>query len=196
MTHSSITALRRANPHRLANDAHAIGWLANRSSRSERRLVARGGFEPPKPLGRQIYSLLRLTASLPRRFAFPAFVAEKTSKLRRGTLGAPSCYGCSSRKIVWIFAVATSPAELPEIPCRARSYPPPRFALRRTGGAGEGIRTPDRLITNQLLYRTELRQPRQKSICSTCRATAASAPPARNAATEKTLAITSMYSAV
>ena len=35
--------------------------------RSERRLVARGGFEPPKPLGRQIYSLLRLTASLPRR---------------------------------------------------------------------------------------------------------------------------------
>ena len=46
-------------------------------------------------------------------------------------------------------------------------------ALRRTGGAGEGIRTPDRLITNQLLYRTELRQPRQKIICSTCRATGA-----------------------
>jgi hypothetical protein len=41
-------------------------------------------------------------------------------------------------------------------------------------GAGEGIRTPDRLITNQLLYRTELRQPRQKSICSTGRATLAS----------------------
>src|SRR5206468_1250259 len=32
----------------------------------ERRL-AREGFEPSKPLGRQIYSLLRLTASLPRR---------------------------------------------------------------------------------------------------------------------------------
>jgi hypothetical protein len=29
-------------------------------------LVAREGFEPSKPLGRQIYSLLRLTASLPR----------------------------------------------------------------------------------------------------------------------------------
>ena len=28
-----------------------------------------------------------------------------------------------------------------------------------THGAGEGIRTPDPLITNQLLYRTELRQP-------------------------------------
>ena len=30
-------------------------------------LVAREGFEPSKPLGRQIYSLLRLTASLPRQ---------------------------------------------------------------------------------------------------------------------------------
>src|SRR5262249_25991490 len=34
---------------------------------SERRLVAREGLEPSKPLGRQIYILLRLTASLPRR---------------------------------------------------------------------------------------------------------------------------------
>ena len=47
-------------------------WLANRSSEAaragdERRLVAREGFEPSKPLGRQIYSLLRLTASLPRQ---------------------------------------------------------------------------------------------------------------------------------
>ena len=31
------------------------------------KLVARGGFEPPKPLGRQIYSLLRLTAPQPRQ---------------------------------------------------------------------------------------------------------------------------------
>ena len=31
-------------------------------------------------------------------------------------------------------------------------------------GAGEGIRTPDPLITNQLLYRTELRQPNKFSI--------------------------------
>src|SRR5688572_22421250 len=45
-------------------------WLANRSSLDdpcERRLVAREGLEPSKPLGRQIYSLLRLTASLPRQ---------------------------------------------------------------------------------------------------------------------------------
>ena len=33
-------------------------------------------------------------------------------------------------------------------------------------GAGEGIRTPDRLITNQLLYRTELRQPDKGGECS------------------------------
>jgi hypothetical protein len=32
-------------------------------------VVARGGFEPPKPLGRQIYSLLRLTAPQPRQLS-------------------------------------------------------------------------------------------------------------------------------
>src|SRR5687768_15676885 len=58
---------------------------------------------------------------------------------------------------------ANVPEESAETLIRARCY-----------GAGEGIRTPDRLITNQLLYRTELRQPRQKSICSTGRATYAS----------------------
>ena len=36
------------------------------------KLVARGGFEPPKPLGRQIYSLLRLTAPQPRRIPRPS----------------------------------------------------------------------------------------------------------------------------
>ena len=49
------------------------------------------------------------------------------------------------------------------------------FRLPATGssvdGAGEGIRTPDLLITNQLLYRPELRQPRQKVNFSTSRAT-------------------------
>ena len=51
-------------------------WLASRNrlgvprqrhASVRRRLVAREGLEPSKPLGRQIYSLLRLTASLPRR---------------------------------------------------------------------------------------------------------------------------------
>ena len=44
-----------------------LARAADRARNGGRRLVARGGFEPPKPLGRQIYSLLRLTASLPRR---------------------------------------------------------------------------------------------------------------------------------
>ena len=35
----------------------------------ERGGMAREGLEPSKPLGRQIYSLLRLTASLPRQLS-------------------------------------------------------------------------------------------------------------------------------
>jgi hypothetical protein len=41
--------------------------VAHSRCSGERRLVAREGLEPSKPLGRQIYSLLRLTASLPRQ---------------------------------------------------------------------------------------------------------------------------------
>ena len=94
----------------------------------ERRLGAREGLEPSKPLGRQIYSLLRLTASLPRQLAV---VVEN------------ECFG---------------------------SYLRP---AKSVDGAGEGIRTPDLLITNQLLYQTELRQPKQKGNYSTSRASGA-----------------------
>ncbi len=61
---------------------------------AERGLMARGGFEPPKPLGRQIYSLLRLTAPQPRRLMIgraPACVwiravgIDKTRENRRVT---------------------------------------------------------------------------------------------------------------
>jgi hypothetical protein len=60
------SALRRGKP---ASSCTPLACPAEARSRvaSERRLVARGGFEPPKPLGRQIYSLLRLTAPQPRR---------------------------------------------------------------------------------------------------------------------------------
>ena len=91
-------------------------------------MVAREGLEPSKPLGRQIYSLLRLTASLPRQLAV---VLENE-----------------------MFRLYLRPA-------------------RFVDGAGEGIRTPDLLITNQLLYQTELRQPRQKVNFSTSCATPA-----------------------
>ena len=73
-------------------------------------MVAREGLEPSKPLGRQIYSLLRLTASLPRQLCVLSVDFERSPQKRLGD------------------------------------------------GAGEGIRTPDLLITNQLLYRPELRQ--------------------------------------
>ena len=86
--------------------------------------MAREGLEPSKPLGRQIYSLLRLTASLPRQLAV---VLEN------------ECFGFTCDRCF-------------------------------VDGAGEGIRTPDLLITNQLLYQTELRQPRQKVNFSTSRA--------------------------
>src|SRR5688572_33268409 len=46
--------------------------LAEARPKGERRRMAREGFEPSKPLGRQIYSLLRLTASLPRRISTPS----------------------------------------------------------------------------------------------------------------------------
>ena len=70
--------LTLGNPAELALTRDQRGWFANRRSSScatsgprlcERRLVAREGLEPSKPLGRQIYSLLRLTASLPRQLA-------------------------------------------------------------------------------------------------------------------------------
>ena len=86
--------------------------------------MARGGFEPPKALGRQIYSLLRLTAPQPRH----------ANRLASTGAGHPA-------------AGALRP------PARSRAL-----------GAGEGIRTPDRLITNQLLYQTELRQPDKTAV--------------------------------
>ena len=62
---------------------------------------------------------------------------------------------------------ATSPSSLSVWnPC-FRRVPCKRSRL----GAGEGIRTPDLLITNQLLYRPELRQPKQKWNYSTSYAT-------------------------
>ena len=100
--HSLALALRRASPPRsFRSDApacrrscsrpagirHGLPTEARPRVRRERRVVAREGLEPSKPLGRQIYSLLRLTASLPRQllcFWKPCF--------RRATCGpdAPS----------------------------------------------------------------------------------------------------------
>jgi hypothetical protein len=127
-------------PLRFAPRGTTFAWLASRNSRPavrrERRLVARGGFEPPKPLGRQIYSLLRLTAPQPRQ------LSSSAARAGRHALSLHE----SGRSFVVLgkrcFLVLT--LQKPET---------------AQTGAGGGIRTPDRLITNQLLYQTELRQP-------------------------------------
>ena len=68
-------------------------------------LVARGGFEPPKPLGRQIYSLLRLTASLPRRYRARVARATQASETAWHATGA----AMSFRETVWIYAGSRLP---------------------------------------------------------------------------------------
>src|SRR5262249_6521431 len=60
---AGLPSRSRPRDHPLACRAEAARAIAP----ARRRLVAREGLEPSKPLGRQIYSLLRLTASLPRQ---------------------------------------------------------------------------------------------------------------------------------
>ena len=61
----------------------------------EQNLVARGGFEPPKPLGRQIYSLLHLTALQPRRSRFTP------RPIQSGTEAAPGHLRVGSVVLKW-----------------------------------------------------------------------------------------------
>ena len=142
-----------ADPHRssfhLSRPARQPGPASSYESPSPdssggRRLVARGGFEPPKPLGRQIYSLLRLTAPQPRRLQAVRAPQKRLDRLTPGDR-PPTTKRCSE------FELEQLVYRLDGNDLCAR-----RFAV---SGAGEGIRTPDLLITNQLLYRTELRQP-------------------------------------
>ena len=62
--------------------------LSALACRAKAEGLARGGFEPPKPLGRQIYSLVRLTASLPRRLS-SSLRSPKNAQAPRGILRAP-----------------------------------------------------------------------------------------------------------
>ena len=117
--HSLCSAQHRAgspSPEtRAARSRACLDEAAPRDRPARRRLVAREGLEPSKPLGRQIYSLLRLTASLPRQLS---------------------------------------------VCLETRCFP----ESDQFSGAGEGIRTPDLLITNQLLYRPELRQHKSRTL--------------------------------
>ena len=62
-----------------------------RRASAERRLVAREGLEPSKAQGRQIYSLLRLTASLPRRYRVLTFQRTPTAALTAENLPSILC---------------------------------------------------------------------------------------------------------
>ena len=93
------------------------------------RLVARGGFEPPKPLGRQIYSLLRLTAPQPRRLYLSArSPTEPITPIPAHLLGGPTaaerCINCCLEQIVSRLDGAGADYVL---------------TLRPNVGAGEGI---------------------------------------------------------
>jgi hypothetical protein len=81
------------------------GWPAIRRSlveSGERRMVAREGLEPSKPLGRQIYSLLRLTASLPRQSC--VCVGNRVS-------GQPNRTGCTLGRWSWRRDLNPRPAD-------------------------------------------------------------------------------------
>ena len=105
-------------------------WPAGRTglptearAQRERRLVARGGFEPPKPLGRQIYSLLRLTASLPRRSC-----RSHVSRARRS--------GHGTAESLSLAAVLSGFAPFAIFPCGSGPSTPVVLCI---DGAGEGI---------------------------------------------------------
>ena len=90
--------------------------------------MARGGFEPPKPLGRQIYSLLRLTAPQPRRFFHvrpqPNDNTTNPPIIKTGTLENTPKNGinCSLERFAYYLNGADS-----------------ALTLRLNFGAGEGI---------------------------------------------------------
>jgi len=74
-------------PHCLIPLAHClIASLPNS------QMVAREGFEPSKALGRQIYSLLRLTASLPRQKSTALAATPQKWSWRRDLNPRPADY--------------------------------------------------------------------------------------------------------
>src|SRR5215831_3347043 len=75
-------------PMLVCSTLHCVGRSAHRTSHVAPSLVvAREGLEPSKPLGRQIYSLLRLTAPQPRQLSV---LESSTSTLPCADLAARS----------------------------------------------------------------------------------------------------------
>ena len=132
--------------------AAALRWLASRSPPAARAKVGGEGRIRTSEAARAT----DLQSAAFDRFATSPIPSIANDASRGNETRMPAL--CTQ---MFGFDCSTS-AEPPEIPLSAR-YTAQRPRAQRTSGAGEGIRTPDRLITNQLLYRTELRQPRQKS---------------------------------
>jgi hypothetical protein len=116
-------------------------------------------------MGRQIYSLLLLTAQPPVRSGFTLRAGSWTAQVQHRSLRTrpdriPSLEPEDSRlrldtgKAVrprW-FECRKAYKTCPRIPVVRRPLSAPARAALAQAGAGEGIRTPDPLITNQMLY--------------------------------------------
>ena len=103
-------------------------------------MVEGGGFEPPK-LTRQIYSLIPLATREP---------------LRKATYCPYEAHLCQPFPLIklstYISFVRTAEIWLPAPLQRFQSSKFRLTYIEKKNGAGERSRTPDRLITNQLLY--------------------------------------------
>ena len=121
------------------------GRLASRSSRRERRLERETGIEPATNSLEGCDSTTELLPLTP-----VAVASHSGGEGRTRTFEAARATDLQSAAFD---RFATSPIVCVE--CDFERSP----RTRASSGAGEGIRTPDLLITNQLLYRPELRQP-------------------------------------
>ena len=116
-------ALRRASPPLFPTAAHLRVSPIFATHSGGRRLVAREGLEPSKPLGRQIYSLLRLTASLPRLvFSWQTWLQDPDAQTREPEQSSPqSDLPCLS---ILFFAAGPHPAvrRCDDSPTRPRTW--------------------------------------------------------------------------
>ena len=114
---------------------------------AQRKVGGEGRVRTSVARRRQVYSLLRLTALPPPR---------NTSRAASGH----DCFGSQHLYPLRPWAVALKPAHVIGVRVSDVSLK----GVVTVHGAGGGIRTPDLLITNQLLYRPELRQPDKEQI--------------------------------
>lgn len=114
-------------------------------------LVGEGGFEPPKSVTTDLQS-----APFDRSGNFPFFSSEEVSFRRAFQTKAPSSSPIPLSRVPKLIRPSSFPLLQPRT-SPALSLGPLASAFRADGG----IRTPDQLITNQLLWPTELHRQNQ-----------------------------------